>query len=68
MDRHFYGFEWRPYGVCSDDAGRPIGVLVVFTSRRDRDRWVAEAGHIPRTTSGCRQAVPSSWRKYQVEP
>ena len=61
MKRHFYGFEWRPYGVCADgDSGQPIGRLHKFDSKAERDNWVS-CGASYRTESGFREAVTSTW-------
>lgn len=65
---HFYAWLWTR-GVCTDaETGRPIGHLHLFSSKAARDQWVREAGHIPRSSSGYREAVSATWKKHDADP
>lgn len=45
------------YGVATTSAGTRIGTLHRFSSRVERDTWVAETAGLPRSQPGYRESL-----------
>lgn len=61
MKRNFYAFSWRNgKGKIWSETGLSAGIVYVFSTKKERDRWVAD-GPDYQTENGYREDVSASW-------
>lgn len=52
----YYGVEWDKYANAYSDKGFPVGTVVEFRHKKDRDEWVANAKNLEDKTE--REVLP----------